>query len=99
MSHWSFILAGVLGPHRVHLHDHLVVVGAEVGFARLHDVELRALAQMLGELLRIGRLRLVHRLRDDLQRVVVAPRLVVGQLAVFLLERSTYFFDEGVSTR
>ena len=41
---------------------------------------------MLGEFLRIGRLGLVHRLRDDLERVVIAPRLVVGQLAVFLLE-------------
>src|ERR1043166_10297183 len=43
-------LGGVLGAHRVHLHHHLVVVGAEIALARPADVELRALAQMLGEL-------------------------------------------------
>ena len=41
---------------------------------------------MLGELDRIGRLHLGHRLRDDLERMVVAPRLVLGRLAVFLGE-------------
>src|SRR6516164_9113237 len=85
-------LARLLGAHRVHLHHHLVVVGTEVRFARLHHVEFRALAQMLGQLLRIGGLGLAHRLRHDLERVVVAPRLVVGKSAVFLLEYLGVFF-------
>src|SRR5262249_7856606 len=37
-------LGRLLGAHRVHLHDHLVVIGTEVRFARLHHVEFRALA-------------------------------------------------------
>ena len=50
-------LARILRPDGVHLLHHLVVVGAEIAFAALQDVELRALAQMLGELLRVGRLQ------------------------------------------
>src|ERR1700742_2747853 len=34
-----FHVRSLLGAYRVHLHDHLVVVGAEIAFARLADVE------------------------------------------------------------
>src|SRR4051794_11450386 len=75
-------LGGLLGADRIHLHHHLVVVGAEITLARLHDVELRARAQMLGELDRVDRLGLAHRARDDLERIVIAPGLVLRRLAV-----------------
>src|SRR5215470_1574874 len=44
-------LGRLLGADGVHLHHHLVVVGTKVRFPRLHHVEFRALAQMLGKLL------------------------------------------------
>src|SRR3954462_703775 len=42
---------------------------------------------MLGELLRIARFHVVHRLRNNLERVVITPRLVVGKLPVSLHKR------------
>ena len=76
-----------LEADRVHLLHQLVIPVAVIAFARLQDVELGALLEMLGDLRRIGRLDLVHRLRDVLRRHVVAPRLVLRRLAVLLRER------------
>src|SRR5258708_33591394 len=46
---------------------------------------------MLRELLGVGRLGLAHRLRHDLERVVIAPGLVVREFAVLFLEHLDVF--------
>ena len=85
-SHLSLTSAVGLERDRVHLLHQLVIPGAVVALARLQHVELGALFEVLDHLGRIGGLEFVHRLREVLGRQVVAPRLVLRRLAVFLGE-------------
>src|SRR5262249_41814442 len=86
-----------LGLHRerVGLLDELVVPGAEVALARLENVELRLALEIRDQLLGVRRLGRVHRLREDLERYVLDPGVVLGRLAVALAELG----DEGLRAR
>src|SRR5207249_4122905 len=60
----------------------LVVVLAEITFARLEQVELWLLLEVLDDLRGFDRFDVVHRLGENLERDVVTPRLVLGRLLV-----------------
>src|SRR4051812_16538819 len=72
-----------------------MVARPEIALALLHDVELGAFVEILHQLHTVGGFRLVHRLGENLERVVVAPGLVLGRLAVALGEIRDELFRRG----
>ena len=93
-------LGGGLGADRIHLHASSGCrrrgSSLRASSARRTSRPSRRCSTIFG---RVGRFQLVHRLRDDLERDVVAPGLVLRRLAVFLGEVLDELLRAGVSTR
>src|SRR5262249_76382 len=66
--------------------NQLMIPRAEITLAAFEDVELRLLFQVSDQLLAVGRLNLVHRLRHDLERDVFDPRMVLWRFAMLFSE-------------